>query len=594
MSSAEEPLSTSEVCRKIQGALDNMSRSLRCPVCQSTMVADSIVLSKCNHAYCRPCIERCLKEKRLCPVCHQKCHPRRSLTEDPRLAALGRQTVALYRHFGLAPVHHLESKPMMTQLSPEHDERRLTTVHRTLQVSRTFRKALPSQEDALQEIVTANEKALLKVVTGRRDQHPECCQVQDKKPAAAEDAKKSDEKTPSQTNTKAESSMEEEPAGASGDADIVQKVEAEGDLFHQSKLGENRARGRFGKRNNDVQLVQPLGHILTTEDKAVPAEVTVHNTSSPQVTSQVSEHTQPILNDQESTKSPLPTTPEVTTKQTAKATSDSESDDDDWVAVIQQANPQEQTPLTKPASEKKTHTSTSEETSHTVANPQGESPTAGSHEFKVGDIVNVQARTWPGMNKPGGTARVTGLVANGYNVAYILGSRERNVDTSFVSAPLDVKPRSRGKTELSCQVLQELEAQGFGLYQQRRVGTDAASAPVSVKAKKKRPAQKLVGDSDKKRSRQTVDVSQIPEWTTEEMYALADAWYQECLAKGFKNKVMHVVATNLSDKCMKAMKRLEKESQIWEGKSSLNVVLRYLTRKCHSPGQADCRSELQH
>lgn len=28
-------------------------------------------------------------------------------------------------------------------------------------------------------------------------------------------------------------------------------------------------------------------------------------------------------------------------------------------------------------------------------------------EFQIGDVVDVMSRTWPGMNKPGGVARIT-------------------------------------------------------------------------------------------------------------------------------------------------------------------------------------------
>jgi hypothetical protein len=58
-----------------------------------------------------------------------------------------------------------------------------------------------------------------------------------------------------------------------------------------------------------------------------------------------------------------------------------------------------------------------------------------------GTIVFVQARTWPGINKPGGVARVTkvhpaaesGSNSTKYNVAYVLGGKENQVDESFVT-----------------------------------------------------------------------------------------------------------------------------------------------------------------
>jgi len=62
-------------------------------------------------------------------------------------------------------------------------------------------------------------------------------------------------------------------------------------------------------------------------------------------------------------------------------------------------------------------------------------------QIDKGTIVIVQPRTWPGINKPGGVARVTKVhpaVDNGgnstkYDVAYILGGKEKLVDESFVT-----------------------------------------------------------------------------------------------------------------------------------------------------------------
>ena len=49
-------------------------------------------------------------------------------------------------------------------------------------------------------------------------------------------------------------------------------------------------------------------------------------------------------------------------------------------------------------------------------------------------VVNVQSRTWPGMNKEGGVGRITASNTDGTcNVAYILGTKkESNVDAVFI------------------------------------------------------------------------------------------------------------------------------------------------------------------
>ena len=69
------------------------------------------------------------------------------------------------------------------------------------------------------------------------------------------------------------------------------------------------------------------------------------------------------------------------------------------------------------------------------------SPTEQERTITKGTIVFVQSRTWPGINKPGGVARVTKVypaVDNGgnsikYDVTYILGGKEPRVDESFIT-----------------------------------------------------------------------------------------------------------------------------------------------------------------
>ena len=68
--------------------------------------------------------------------------------------------------------------------------------------------------------------------------------------------------------------------------------------------------------------------------------------------------------------------------------------------------------------------------------------------FSIGTVVDVQPRTWPGMNKPGGVAKVTGYnLQEGriptYHVQYVLDHRkERNVDAIFVQ-PQRIHPPKR-------------------------------------------------------------------------------------------------------------------------------------------------------
>ena len=54
--------------------------------------------------------------------------------------------------------------------------------------------------------------------------------------------------------------------------------------------------------------------------------------------------------------------------------------------------------------------------------------------FDIGTLVNVDSRTWPGINKPGGVGRVTAFCARyaKVDVNYSLGGREKDIDISFV------------------------------------------------------------------------------------------------------------------------------------------------------------------
>eukprot|EP00946_MAST-07B_sp_MAST-7B-sp1_P004768 g4768.t1 len=70
-------------------------------------------------------------------------------------------------------------------------------------------------------------------------------------------------------------------------------------------------------------------------------------------------------------------------------------------------------------------------------------PSAGfphaAFAFCKGDTVRVAARTWPGINKPGGTARISKCNDDGtFDVSYILGGRERGVERKYIEGAVDL------------------------------------------------------------------------------------------------------------------------------------------------------------
>ena len=68
----------------------------------------------------------------------------------------------------------------------------------------------------------------------------------------------------------------------------------------------------------------------------------------------------------------------------------------------------------------------------------GQDGTTVQRQIAMGDIVNVASRTWPGINKPGGVGIVTNInitpVDNSvkYDVTYVMGGRENDIDAQFV------------------------------------------------------------------------------------------------------------------------------------------------------------------
>ena len=69
--------------------------------------------------------------------------------------------------------------------------------------------------------------------------------------------------------------------------------------------------------------------------------------------------------------------------------------------------------------------------------------------WETGQLVQVKARTWPGINQPGGVGRITGSNSQGTKVAvrYVLdGRREKEIDTKYVTLYNDDNTRLRDRS----------------------------------------------------------------------------------------------------------------------------------------------------
>lgn len=139
--------------------------------------------------------------------------------------------------------------------------------------------------------------------------------------------------------------------------------------------------------------------------------------------------------------------------------------------------------------------------------------------FAKGTIVHVQARTWPGINKPGGVGRIAKVHDHGiavmYDVAYILGGREKQVDAAFVTTNErhDDTQNSSGKRrrtdtdEIPLSVLQALAADGFdtgnqaeAVVRKKVVHATKKEVAANTKTAERKPfGEKKVNDGNKRK-----------------------------------------------------------------------------------------------
>ncbi len=84
--------------------------------------------------------------------------------------------------------------------------------------------------------------------------------------------------------------------------------------------------------------------------------------------------------------------------------------------------------------------------------------------FEVGSLVNVDSRTWPGINKQGGVGRVIAVDSehSTVDVKYVLGQTETKIDFSFVQLHVflddDPPAESDGKSRRLSRRAQKVEA----------------------------------------------------------------------------------------------------------------------------------------
>ena len=222
-----------------------------------------------------------------------------------------------------------------------------------------------------------------------------------------------------------------------------------------------------------------------------------------------------------------------------------------------------------------------------------------------GTIVMIQARTWPGINKPGGVARVQKVHCGGnstkYDVKYVLGGSEKKVDEAFVTPHNELSTieecadesmmtsgsispekkrhmrqrRAAVKTEPVAAVVpiyrdSELEQIPSDVLQwagikpkkggkskkatpskkeagrgKKRALKDSNTKPKSKPAKKQKAASKKVESSlEEEKNEQSTSLDEVlSELSTEEIVSLADARYSSLLSLDKKQSESNTAQT---------------------------------------------------
>jgi hypothetical protein len=125
-----------------------------------------------------------------------------------------------------------------------------------------------------------------------------------------------------------------------------------------------------------------------------------------------------------------------------------------------------------------------------------EQGTGTSTLWSKGTIVNVASRTWPGVNKHGGVGRITAMNIDGtYNVSYVLGGKESNVEVCFMSK--EDQEEDSGETSSSAaparrrrRTKDEFDALPEDLL--RQLAEEGFDTGMSLKSKKSNKKQKKI------------------------------------------------------------------------------------------------------
>ena len=118
--------------------------------------------------------------------------------------------------------------------------------------------------------------------------------------------------------------------------------------------------------------------------------------------------------------------------------------------------------------------------------------------FKEGDLVFVERRMWPGINKPGGVGKIKACTCTSATVKYILGGTDKEIPLHFVSLNEDVGKREVKPVVKDDVTMMDVVASNEVAVTKRVMKAPPAKSTLAKidlnveKVKKHKPAPKIV------------------------------------------------------------------------------------------------------
>jgi Zinc finger, C3HC4 type (RING finger) len=617
-----------ELCQTTHSELTNLGKALTCPICCSTY--QKAVLLPCVHAFCQACIVQALRFDAKCPLCKQPSRPR-SLVECPVLDEMAVAYKQVMRALGWTPSMYT-SVLEMTQLATSEPVP-LLDCHDQLQASKAWQRVMEDSEDnkllkeERRKVVQANERAVVqaavqrqkttsnKVVTFNSVSNDH--QMEDERNRKSVEGKESSNdneiligshvKDKSFKNKKKQT-PQSPPETITFAVDAKEKALTTTSETFISKRNKTKLKivsavkgisSKAGKNVfNEIDISQcqddseydldekksPSSSQESTGLNALPAFDSVKHPVDRQ------DSPRDLNTDEES----IQEAPEeiITRHENANITTadglppaDDDEDDCDNISNGDDENPERTIDCDTP--------------SHSVkANLEDDLTT---QVIEVGTIVRVEPRTWPGINKQGGVARVTKvhMDSHAFDVAYILGGKEARVGAVHVTIDTSVSPttsqqrarRGCGHENIPLSLLQALAREGFattlgnskdqtsqasGVLKREKENRPSSSTPKKCKVSKKEKDHKQHLKRKEHPQRLEIDGSKkacifkalptLPDLTDEIRDKLAFEHYLSVFDASINAGIINVVTTGLSEEVQMNLNQLVKLSKKQKGK----------------------------